>query len=462
MNGFRAAFLALLALTPVRSEGQEETGFRLAAFRADVTPPVGHMLFTGRWRLAEGVTSPLEARGFALFPPEDSGQKPIVWCSVDWSEIRNDAYDRWRDALARVAGTDRERVLVSAIHQHDTPLADLEAERILRQRNSPHHVIDLEFHEKAVASVATALHEAMVKSEPVTHLGTGAAKIEGIASNRRYLAPDGTVHYNRMSTCKDLTAQRAPEGDIDPRVKTLSFWNGDKPLCALSVYATHPMSYYGTGKTDADFPGLARSQRQTETPGCLQIYASGCGGNVTAGKFNDGRPENRPLLAERLRDGMSRAFAATRRVPLDSIGFRLEKLRLEPRNSPGFTEPDLEKEIAEKTDARSHCMAAIGLSWRKRADDPGHRIDVPLVSFNNDAALLLLLPGEIYVEYQLYARDLAPDSFVVTAGYGESAAGYLPIERAWAEDDSNLRDWCWVAEGMEERVKRTIRKLVAP
>jgi hypothetical protein len=71
--------------------------------------------------------------------------------------------------------------------------------------------------------------------------------------------------------------------------------------------------------------------------------------------------------------------------------------------------------------------------------------------------VLLLLPGEIYVEYQLIAQQLRPDDFVVTLGYGECAPGYIPIERAWEEDDQNLRDWCWVAPGMEPRVREALR-----
>ena len=456
----RLFLVPLLCLIDPASTCCGEPAFRIATFSADVTPPIGHTLFTGRWMKATGITSRLEARGFALLPSAGE-KKPIVFCAVDWSEIRNDAYDRWRDALAAAAGTTRERVLVSAIHQHDTPLADLEAQRILEAAGSPHQVIDLQFHEEAVTRVARALKKSISSATPVTHIGTGRGKVDRIASNRRYVLPDGTVQYNRMSASKILAAQRAPVGDIDPYARALSFWSEDEAIAVLTVYAVHPMSYYGTGKVDADFPGLARAARQEATPATFQIYASGCSGNVTAGKFNDGRPENRAQLADRLERGMASAAETTELSPLESIDFRLEKLRLEPRDSSGFTTADLEKQIAETDDARSHGMAAIGLSWRNRADDPDHRIDVPAVRINRGEAVLLLLPGEIYIEYQLFAQDVAPDSFVVTVGYGESAPGYLPIERAWEENDSNLKGWCWVAPGMEPRVKAAIKKVLA-
>jgi hypothetical protein len=41
-------------------------------------------------------------------------------------------------------------------------------------------------------------------------------------------------------------------------------------------------------------------------------------------------------------------------------------------------------------------------------------------------------------------------------GYGECAPGYIPIERAWAENDSNLHDWCWVAPGAERALTQAL------
>ncbi|HEV3025630.1 MAG TPA: hypothetical protein VGX76_24325 [Pirellulales bacterium] len=100
-------------------------------------------------------------------------------------------------------------------------------------------------------------------------------------------------------------------------------------------------------------------------------------------------------------------------------------------------------------------MAALGLSWRRRAD-AGRRIDVPVVDFG--PAQLLLLPAEAYVEFQLLAQKLAPDSFVAVLGYGECGPGYIPIERAFEENDGNLSDWCWVDPGAEAAMSAALAK----
>jgi hypothetical protein len=213
------------------------------------------------------------------------------------------------------------------------------------------------------------------------------------------------------------------------------------------------MSYYGKGGVSADFVGLARKRRQADDPAVFQAYLSGCSGNVTAGKYNDGSPDNRPILAERMYTAMVAAWKATKRQPLTAVSFRSVPLRLEPRGGAGFTVADLTKRLTTDPKPFGQCLAALGLSWRKRAD-AGHKIDVPVLDFG--AAQFLLLPAESYVEYQLLAQRQRPDSFVLVAGYGECAPGYIPTEKAVEEGDANLHDWCWVAPGAEKAMTAAI------
>lgn len=440
--------LAQIGCTARRPGSPIRGGLRLSTFSADVTVPSGHGMMGGSW-LSKSVADPLEANGWVL----SGGGAPVVMVSVDWCEIRNEAYDRWQAVLAEAAGTSPDRVLVTAIHQHDAPVADLEAERQLRSRKLEGTVCDPLFHEQAVQSVAKALRDSLGSSRPVTHIGTGQAKVERIASNRRYLSPDGTVHFDRMSRTINPTAAAADEGVIDPQLKTLSFWDHDEPLAAVSFYAVHPMSYYGAGDVSADFPGLARRLRQRETPGIRQIYCSGCSGNVTAGKYNNGDHENRAVLAERLRAGMRSAWKNTQKHPVQGFEFRSTPARLEPRDDAGFSVAELEAKLVPTQRPFQQCLAAMGLAWRHR-EDAGHRIQIPSLDFG--FAQLLLLPGETYVEYQLAAQQARPDSFVCVAGYGEAGCGYIPTERHRAEQDPNLSDWCWIAPGSEAPLRAAI------
>jgi hypothetical protein len=54
---------------------------------------------------------------------------------------------------------------------------------------------------------------------------TGTARVEGVASNRRILGPDGKVQGWRGSSCKDAKLRDEPVGLIDQGLRTVVFWN---------------------------------------------------------------------------------------------------------------------------------------------------------------------------------------------------------------------------------------------
>ncbi|MEZ6059976.1 MAG: hypothetical protein R3C19_06415 [Planctomycetaceae bacterium] len=446
--------LAAFAVNAV-ADPPNEGGFRVATFSADVTVPIGHRCMGVLPTKVRKIADPLEAHGFVLL----GADKPIVVVAVDWCEIRNGAYDEWRDALAAAAGTVRGHVLVTSLHQHDAPVADAGAAALLAEVGLKGELYDEDFHAVCIERVAAALRQGLESSQPVTHVGTGKAPVENIASNRRVVMADGRVTFDRGSRSgADEFLSSAPVGEIDPDVRTLSFWNGDKPLVALSVYATHPMSYYGQGEVSADFVGLARRQRQRDLPGVMQIYASGCSGDVTAGKYNDGSEASRVELTNRLHAAMTAAWDATTTVPLTKITFRSTPLQLEYYRH-GDLEPDkLRATLADETQrTEDRILAAMGLSNFQRASS-GQPIDVPCIDFGN--AQLLLFPGESFVGYQLMAQQMKPDSFVVSVGYGECWPGYIPTESAFA--DSFHDKWLWVAPGSERRIQEALKTALLP
>jgi len=440
----RRELLASLAL----SGSLAPSPIRLALFTADVTPRIGGPLFNAV--PARVIDDPLEAHGLVLL----HSAEPIVLVSVDWCEIRNESYERWRGVLARAAGTSKERVLVTCVHQHDAPYSDSVAQRLLKQNGVAEDLCDPAFDEQALQKVAVALTAALEKPRRITHVGAGQGQVEQVASNRRYVGADGSVSFGRTSATADPALRALPIGTIDPWLKTISFWDGAHPLAAVSCYSVHPMTFYGKGQVSADFPGLARRNRAKEMPGVAQIYCTGCSGDTIAGKFNDGHPRNRPVLAERLRQGMEAAWKNTRRHPLTGIGFRSIPMKLAPRRGPGFSTEDFRRILADKSQTRlARFEAALGLSWRRRAD-AGHAIDVPAIDFG--PAQIVLMPAETFVQYQLWAQALRPDSLVLCPGFGESAPGYIPTARDAAEGYDDHYSWIAFPE-----CERTMRQALA-
>ncbi len=435
-------------------------GWAVATFEADITVPIGHACMGGGVADAKEIVDPLFAKGFVLRRDSaDPAFPPVVVLALDWCQCNNDSYDRWRDVLAEAAGTTRQRVLLATVHQHDAPICDLAAQRLLDQYGLKGWNCDPEFHERAVQRVAEALRQSLAQPRRVTHVGIGQGKVERVASNRRVVTPEGKVHWGRGSASGDLYG--APEGEIDPWLKTISLWDGDRPVVAWSCYAVHPMSYYGRGGVSADFPGLARARRQKDDPSVFQVYFTGCAGDTTVGKYNTGAPENRPALADRLYQGMVAAWNDTKRRPIDAVAFRLAELHLPPRDAGNFTVEAMQRILADPKATRwQRISAALGLSWRQRVA-AGRPIDVPCLDFNHGTVQFVIMPAESFVGYQLAAQRLRPDSFVVVAGFGDGAPGYIPTDQCWK--DGYHDDYCWVAPMTEKAmVEALARAMAAP
>jgi hypothetical protein len=399
-------------------------GLSLAVFDVDATPPVGSMMaydpVTNKCELG------LRARGVVLL---GAGQ-PIVLCAIDWIGIANGAHDAFQAGLARAAGTTPDRVAVHTLHQHDAPDCDFSAEQILKEAGMAPRQFESTFQRQVLTELEGAIRTALSNPRPVTHLGLGQAQVEQVASNRRIFGPDGKVRAVRYTACADPALRAEPEGTIDPMVSLVSFWNGEEPVAVLSYYATHPQSYYRTGIANPDFPGIARFMRQLAVPGALHVHFNGAGGNIGAGKYNDGSPENRRVLADRLADGMRRAWETTRREPLTAkmVGWATKPVAL-----PVAKDLD-EAQFQAQIKARDPRFAATGgasrLAWLRRCQ-AGHRIEVACLRLGR--ARILHLPGELFVEYQLAAKAERPNDFVALAAYGDYAPWYIGTAIAYEQ-----------------------------
>jgi hypothetical protein len=421
-------------------------GLKVAVFQVDATPPLGSPV---AYAPARSITDPLTARGIVLL----GAGEPIVLCAVDWIGIGNAGHDAWREALARAVGTSAERVTVHVLHQHDGVRCDLSAEELLAPLGLGGKRCDAPFVRKTIENAAEAAKASLPKAQPVTHLGVGAARVEKVASNRRILGSDGRVAIARSSSYRipepilsrlsaeakrqgyELSASRveealaAPEGVIDPLLKILTFYHGDRPLVSLSYYATHPQSYFGKGDVTSEFVGLARAEHEKSHGGLPLVHFNGASGNVAAGKYNDGTPELRVLLTKRMATGMQKAWEATKKVPLAAADcdWRVEKVRL-----PVAAHLDADKlraTLADKDAPEGDRLSAAGklaFVLRMKAGKP-----LELTCLKLGSVYILHMPGELFVEYQLAAQQMRPNDTVCMAAYADIAPGYIGTEIAY-------------------------------
>ena len=440
-----AALLCLCCVAPATA------GLRVGVFNVDASPPVGSPL---AYDPTKEVTSPLSCRGIVL---SGSGQ-PIVLCAVDWIGIANGGQTLFRETIAAAVGTSPTRVVVHTLHQHDAPRCDFTVDDLLAEFGLRGSGFDPAFARDVIQRTSRAVQAAMNSSQPVTHLGTGTGIIEKVASNRRILGADGKVKHVRYTATRNPVIRAFPAGTIDPELKMLSLWNNAQPLVAMSWYATHPQSYYRTGGANPDFPGMARNMRQAKT-GVPHVHFNGAGGNIGAGKWNDGAHKNRQILADRVAAGMKQAWDSTEKTPVSEtdISWAIEPVSLPA--APHLKEDTLLAELRnEQAKAAARWSAGKNLVWLRRCQ-AADTINIACLSIGK--VRVLHMPGELFVEYQLAAQQLRPDLFVAMAAYGDYAPGYIGTEIAYGQGGYETSPRASrVAPSVEKTLMDAVKKLL--
>jgi hypothetical protein len=446
-----SALISLLVGLPTFAA---EPALKIATFEADVTPPIGTPLCDALVMPAKEIVDPLSARGIILF----SNEKPIVLCAVDWVGIGNSGHTAFREAIAKAAGTTKERVCIHCLHPHDTPGCDFEADELLVPYKLGGKLFDPVFARKAIERVARAVEKAAKNPQTVTHIAVGKSKVDEVASNRRVMGPDGKVKYVRYSASKDPKVRAEPEGTIDPFVQVLTFYDGKTPLSVLSYYATHPQSYYGRGGVTCDFPGLARGLRERALSGPMHVHFNGAGGNITAGKYNDGSPENRMILATRLAKGMQEAWQNADKQPVDASKVSWRFLSAPLPLSKLYNTKDLKAKIADETlKELERLRAARNYAWARRCE-AGETIDMQCLQIG--PAYVLHMPGELFIEYQLAAQKMRPKSAVMMAAYGDYGMGYIGTSIAYGQGGYETGPVSRVAPEVEDVLMKAMRELL--
>jgi hypothetical protein len=396
---------------------------RVAAFTCDATPPLGEPMI---WATPlTSVVLPLQAKGVVI----EDGTNRFVLCAFDWCLIGDASELKFRETLASAAGTPASRVSVHSLHQHAAPYADEDAHRLLDAATNPPPHLSTKYLDELRGHLAESVAGAVQRLEVFDNIGTGQARVERVASARRIHDASGKLLTRFSTSGSDKIMAAAPEGDIDPMLKTITFARGERALARLHFYATHPQTFCCDGRASSDFVGDAREdlEREEHVP---EIYFTGCAGDVTVGKYNDGSAEAYAGLKKRLGAGLRAAIAATHFQKALAIHWRTESLILPLRD-------DHEKSLAQsrawlndprKSDDLRVYRGAMRLAFADRLDRP-----IELSSLELGGNWIVNLPGEPMLEFQRLAQKLRPDEFVAVAAYGDSAPAYICTEEAIRE-----------------------------
>jgi hypothetical protein len=204
---------------------------------------------------------------------------------------------------------------------------------------------------------------------------------------------------------------------------------------------------------------MARERLEAET-GIPQIYFTGCAGNVTMARYNDGSAAARTALAERLYDGLRRSSAdcdQNVRQPVARLDWRTRLVRFPLRQDGEFTLAAARKVAADAgTDFAERLRKAMLVAWIERVA-AGRPVEFSAWSVADID--VIQLPGEPFVQFQLAAQDAHPDRFVCVAGYGECAPWYIGEDRIYTDRGGFEQSWSFVAP-CEQLMHDTITELL--
>lgn len=436
--------LAVLAggIVSAQSFGAEPV-LQLTTFLADVTPSPGDGPCVGAMRTVDTIEHPLQMRGVVL----RSAGNVFVIGAVDFCGVCNSSDRAIRSAMAQAAGTTIDRVALQSLHQHTAPILDEEAARLLYGTDSDLLRRHLEYTDQVSSRAAKSIRESLQRLRPVDRIVASRAKVDRVAANRRVPLPDGTIGV-RVSLTREAEIRDAPEGLIDPWVRTLTFFTGDERLTQLHYYATHPQSFYGDARISWDTVGIARDRLEKET-GVFQIYFTGCGGDVTLGKYNDGSRAAREELAGRLLEGMRVAATATGDAVVSTVdvaALKPEAIRWDsaPLNftvrDQGAFHPETLRNQLKPDQPFSMRLTAAMYSGFTNCLKSGYVAQATRLRIGGID--LVQLPGEPFVQFQLFAQQAAArEVFVCVAGYGECGVWYYGPDRIYTDRGGFEQTW---------------------
>lgn len=412
------------------------TVLRLGAAKSVITPPVGCELsgFIARTAPMIGVHDDLYARALVWSGDDESPANAVALVTLDVIDLDAASVRKIRERAAALSGIPGERISVTCTHTHGGP-----------------------------ATLATAWLGGCDPSY-LDMLCKAAAGAIAVASRQMELVVmrcacgmEPTVGKNR----------RVAGGVIDPDVPVVRFQRLDGSVIAMLLsYACHPVTLSPDNLlATGDYPGYTVRTLEAIYPGATALFATGCCGQVntghTAQESTRGGGNRWRTFGEAERLGRtvaaSAAQAAERAAREDTalaaaphsmesarvrMARRMIRLPLLPTASPTELEALARQSEAERS-RLEHAGSRPGEigpyrvwgEWAAalRAGTLPAIVTAEVMVIALGEAALVLLPGEMFVEFGLAIKAHAAPRVVMTLAYANGTPGYIPHRSAYAE-----------------------------
>ena len=393
--------------------------YQMGIRRLDVTPPVGCFLagYAARTAPSTGVYHPLTATVVSV----SDGETTVLLVSIEWLGF----YDRTgeaREVIGQTTGVEADHIILLGTHTHCGP-----AMRAVDARRHGDSSLDDRYLSDAIRRLGEAAAEAIADAFEVT-LESGSDWC-GFAASRR--KPD-----NKGGVLWEPTLD-APHDHEVPVVLARDA-AGDIRLVLFS-YACHPTSTGPILDIGGDYPGFAIAAVESTLPGCVTMFAKGCGADQKpnfkdpdTGGFRKAEIEEVKANGVRLAESVIRAAGRGPNPITGPLAVRSEIVEL-------TTDPVDRESVSKLSDSTIAAEKTWADHFLSRSDAGGEpdrsvAVEVQSLTIGKDLALITMA-GEMSVEYGLrLKRELAAHfSTVIPLGYANAIVGYIPVDRQLPE-----------------------------
>jgi neutral ceramidase len=393
----------------------------------DITPPLGLPMGGRGPRFAAGteVLTPLQAGVVVL---EDSENNRVVLVSIDVISTDPSQINKLCVDIGSAVGASPDAVLVNTSHTHSGPMLSYERYATLRPK-----LPELEAYERELDGKLLRLAiEAAENLHPVQVQWRDGSTNIGI--NRRLKSPEGEIRMGPN-----------PDGFYHRHLWTLDLQSTEDPKqrCVLFSHGCHPVIVYGFNWTaiSSEWPGRCREILKSELGENVHFqFLQGLAGNIRPRvladlenrKFRTATPQDVEDTAQELARDVQTTLAQDGHALVLQIGAAKSDF-LAQRQAPPPREYWAETENAE--DELTREMSSY---WLTRYGDDAvapyqwQPWPLGLVRFAPGFSLVHIA-GEPLCEWHAIFEAALPGQKLVSCGYTDAAAGYLPTDALISE-----------------------------
>lgn len=449
MRAMRLTFWVLcLSLTVSGANG--ESGWKAGVARKSITPqqPTWMSGYASRNKPAEGTLHDLWAKTLVLEDPQGNRQ---VMVSLDLVGIGRDISAELCRSLQERHQLTRSQIAIFTSHTHTGPVVGKNLGAMYTLDATQQRRVE-EYSAFLRSSVEQTVADAVNDLEPVTvTYGLGEASF---AVNRR---------NNREADVPKLRAAGELKGPVDHSAPVLAIRNQSKQLKSVVFgYACHAtvLSFY---QWSGDWPGFAQIEIEKRHPNSVALFMAGCGADQNP------LPRRSVELAEGYGQQMADAVDGVLKSKMKTVQGNLSSAYLEiPLKLAELpTEGDLQNDLNS-----SNRYIVLRAKMLLKQLESGGKLEqtypypVQVWGVGNDARLVIL-GGEVVVDYSLRLRNEFSERDLWVAGYSNDVMAYIPSVRVLKEGGyegaSSMIYYglptVW-SEEVEEHIVSTVHKLM--